>query len=282
MQHPQYMLNPGDMFSVEIDKVLFATGAPKGLPRSQDPKFVNKKKKEDGEEVVEAEAEAEAEAPKAAAVAVAPKAAAVAVAPKDAAATPVVPKEGETVAEAEEAAAIVELNKARELAGGSNWWDDINRAKAFDPTKPYRTPWRPRYYLSAFAFIPQYLEVNHNIGHAVYLRDPVAKPGISEVCAAHVGAREVLMNRWTDPDAVPPRDAAAGVQLVPAAEVEDGGCLEVYFRRVYINADCAFEGVDRQFIVMKITMVENIQCESSMLVNAMFIVEISTLYHACT
>lgn len=50
-----------------------------------------------------------------------------------------------------------------------------------DPTKPYATPWRPRDYMSAFAFIPRYLEVNQNICSAVYLRHPVARPGLAEV-----------------------------------------------------------------------------------------------------
>jgi hypothetical protein len=51
----------------------------------------------------------------------------------------------------------------------------------FDPTKPYGTPWRPRDYMSAFAFIPRFLEVNQNICSAVYLRHPVARPGNAEV-----------------------------------------------------------------------------------------------------
>lgn len=50
-----------------------------------------------------------------------------------------------------------------------------------DESKPYATPWTPREYMSAFAFIPRYLEVNQNICAAVYLRHPVAKPGLSEV-----------------------------------------------------------------------------------------------------
>ncbi|EEP78416.1 conserved hypothetical protein [Uncinocarpus reesii 1704] len=50
-----------------------------------------------------------------------------------------------------------------------------------DSTKPYATPWRPRDYMSAFAFIPRYLEVNQNICAAVYVRHPVARPGLSEV-----------------------------------------------------------------------------------------------------
>lgn len=50
-----------------------------------------------------------------------------------------------------------------------------------DASAPYLTPWRPRDYMSAFAFIPRYLEVNQNICSAVYLRHPVARPGLSEV-----------------------------------------------------------------------------------------------------
>jgi ribosomal protein S4 len=54
-------------------------------------------------------------------------------------------------------------------------WNSRNSAK------PYATPWRPRDYMSAFAFIPRYLEVNQNICAAVYLRHPVARPGLAEV-----------------------------------------------------------------------------------------------------
>ena len=55
------------------------------------------------------------------------------------------------------------------------------RDNPVDFSKPYATPWRPRDYMSAFAFIPRYLEVNQNICAAVYLRHPVARPGLSEV-----------------------------------------------------------------------------------------------------
>lgn len=50
-----------------------------------------------------------------------------------------------------------------------------------DVRKPYATPWRPREYMSAFAFIPRYLEVNQKICTAVYLRHPVARPGLAEI-----------------------------------------------------------------------------------------------------
>ncbi|KZF23405.1 30S ribosomal subunit S4 [Xylona heveae TC161] len=55
------------------------------------------------------------------------------------------------------------------------------RENPIDPTKPYATPWRPRPFMSAFAFIPPFLEVNQNICSAVYLRHPVARPGFAEV-----------------------------------------------------------------------------------------------------
>ncbi|KAF2450964.1 alpha-L RNA-binding motif-containing protein [Karstenula rhodostoma CBS 690.94] len=50
-----------------------------------------------------------------------------------------------------------------------------------DASAPYATPWRPRDYMTAFAFIPRYLEVNQNVCAAVYLRHPVARPGLAEV-----------------------------------------------------------------------------------------------------
>ena len=55
------------------------------------------------------------------------------------------------------------------------------RDNPIDHTKPYATPWRPRAYMSPFAFIPRYLEVNQNICAAVYLRHPVVRPGLSEL-----------------------------------------------------------------------------------------------------
>ncbi|KAK3339335.1 hypothetical protein B0H65DRAFT_297303 [Neurospora tetraspora] len=60
-------------------------------------------------------------------------------------------------------------------------YNDEHEDSEIDPSKPYMTPWRPRNYMSAFAFVPRYLEVNQNICAAVYLRHPVARPGESEV-----------------------------------------------------------------------------------------------------
>ena len=70
------------------------------------------------------------------------------------------------------------------------------RENPVDASKPYATPWRPRDYMSAFAFIPRYLEVNQNICSAVYLRHPVARPGLAEVPTPFHGETLGLAFNW--------------------------------------------------------------------------------------
>ncbi|KAM0449005.1 hypothetical protein ACHAO4_007961 [Trichoderma viride] len=65
-----------------------------------------------------------------------------------------------------------------------------------DDSKPYATPWRPRPYMSAFAFIPRYLEVNPNICAAVYLRHPVARKGMGEVPTPFSYLTSQLTHNW--------------------------------------------------------------------------------------
>ncbi|KAG5927714.1 hypothetical protein E4U42_001919 [Claviceps africana] len=65
-----------------------------------------------------------------------------------------------------------------------------------DDTKPYATPWRPRPFMSAFAFIPRYLEVNPNICAAVYLRHPVARKGMAEVPTPFSYLTSQLTHNW--------------------------------------------------------------------------------------
>ncbi|KAI9794732.1 MAG: mitochondrial 37S ribosomal protein nam9 [Piccolia ochrophora] len=72
----------------------------------------------------------------------------------------------------------------------------IARDNPVDETKPYATPWRPRAYMSAFAFIPRFLEVNQNICAAVYLRHPVARPGLAEVPTPFHGDSYQLAFNW--------------------------------------------------------------------------------------
>lgn len=65
-----------------------------------------------------------------------------------------------------------------------------------DVRKPYATPWRPREFMSAFAFIPRYLEVNQKICSAVYLRHPVARPGLAEIPTPFSGETMALAFNW--------------------------------------------------------------------------------------
>lgn len=65
-----------------------------------------------------------------------------------------------------------------------------------DDSKPYATPWRPRPFMSAFAYIPRYLEVNPNICAAVYLRHPVARKGMGEVPTPFSYLTNQLTHNW--------------------------------------------------------------------------------------
>lgn len=65
-----------------------------------------------------------------------------------------------------------------------------------DPTKPYHTPWKPRDYMSPFAFIPRYLEVNQKVCSAVYLRHPVARVGSAEVPTPFGPSTNQLAFNW--------------------------------------------------------------------------------------
>lgn len=66
----------------------------------------------------------------------------------------------------------------------------------YDESKPYKTPWEPRPFMSAFAFIPRYLEVNPNICAAVYLRHPVARKGMAEVPTPFSYLTNQLAHNW--------------------------------------------------------------------------------------
>jgi hypothetical protein len=72
-------------------------------------------------------------------------------------------------------------------------YDDEN---PMDDSKPYATPWQPRPYMGAFAFVPRYLEVNPNICAAVYLRHPVARKGLAEVPTPFSYLTSQLSHNW--------------------------------------------------------------------------------------
>ena len=56
MRYPGYLLNPGDLFQVDPERVMFATGAPKSRSERREGRALRKKKSE-GEEKDSAAAE---------------------------------------------------------------------------------------------------------------------------------------------------------------------------------------------------------------------------------
>ena len=99
-------------------------------------------------------------------------------------------------AKEEESAEVVEKELSEEERKALREAVVLLRENPVDETKPYATPWRPRPYMSAFAFIPRYLEVNQNICSAVYLRHPVARPGMAEVPTPFPEETQQLAFNW--------------------------------------------------------------------------------------
>jgi len=64
------------------------------------------------------------------------------------------------------------------------------------PLKQYEQPWVPRDWMAPFAFVPRYLEVNYTICSAVYLRHPVARPGLAEVPTPFGMETGALAHNW--------------------------------------------------------------------------------------
>ncbi|KAJ5482345.1 hypothetical protein N7475_001157 [Penicillium sp. IBT 31633x] len=262
MRHPSYLLNPGDLFQVEPDRVMFATGTPKNKVERREGRLAQRKEEPEQADGAEAAAKVEAETKETAKedtkdTLKALMTQAKTIMSKDKDTLPAKRKqelrgfqkavrrvlsrsESSTVltdsleaqfsqltlllnakrAEKQpekkdqkevkhtsdavasnkgdkDVAASDKLSQAFAQATQGNEvdpselsdeeFDTLKRAltqmrdNPIDNTKSYATPWRPRDYMSAFAFIPRYLEVNQNICAAVYLRHPVARPGSAEV-----------------------------------------------------------------------------------------------------
>ncbi len=253
MTHPSYLLNPGDMFQVDIERVMTATGKPKRPGQNQQALPTTAATEAAEGEEAEAEVEAEpavsevepldAEAAKEKHIAIlkelqsrAEKALTLPEIRDRAKAKIALRKYLKEVktdldntrkskaaqsasemsdAEAELTTLFADISltwtqfknqnkQAKEAAAGTttstatptpNTSDrftpaqrrlfmkvnDAERNAQRDWSKPYRTPWQPRDWMAPFAFVPRYLEVNQRICAAVYLRHPVARPGLAEV-----------------------------------------------------------------------------------------------------
>jgi len=267
MVHPGYLLNPGDMFSVDPERVLYATGArkhnknsPDTLQGREEPDQVEQIVDEDAEDVDESKTKdkenkaaakvektipSAEEDPKAALKSLLARAQDITKESKEglsgkrkqdlrAFAKSVkqtmsrlrpsgIMKPGtETIDSLEEtlkaiAAKVPVEGESAEAALPDQQQKPVKREDAFrarkdaellhaalaranenpiDASKPYATPWRPREFMSAFAFIPRYLEVNQKICSAVYLRHPVARPGLAEVPTPFANETMALAFNW--------------------------------------------------------------------------------------
>ncbi|KAJ8117920.1 hypothetical protein ONZ43_g4098 [Nemania bipapillata] len=260
--YPAYRLNPGDMFQVDPERVLYATGAPKRPPKDYKPRSDSASgqeevQEEEAEPAAEEEPEAQAaeveqdpdttDAPEPVAADMKPtkkqiqeltakakeilKEGEVSVAQKKnlrsfiKSAKPLLSRAGRPNATPTEIAdelstLITELdlgvNRDEQAPSSEPSLDPIEslteaelkileqrmedhmreeEENPYDPSKPYVTPWRPRDYMSPFAFIPPYLEVNQNICSAVYLRHPVARKGSAEVPTPYpIGVSQLAFN----------------------------------------------------------------------------------------
>ncbi|KAJ5136881.1 hypothetical protein N7448_005435 [Penicillium atrosanguineum] len=247
MRHPSYLLNPGDLFQVDPERVMFATGAPKTKFERRETRQLKQKAEETEAETEEAkeavEQEDKAENTKDTLKALMAQAKNIMSKDKDvlpakrkqelrgfqkavrrvlsrsetstvltdnletqfseltlllkAKRAEKAPKESKkdkkgsteekaVVEESEGASdALSEAFKSAAQGGevdtselSDEEFDVLKRAltqmrdNPIDNSKTYATPWRPRDFMSAFAFIPRYLEVNQNICAAVYLRHP--------------------------------------------------------------------------------------------------------------
>ncbi|KAF2861594.1 putative 30S ribosomal subunit S4, partial [Piedraia hortae CBS 480.64] len=223
MRHPGYRLNPGDMFQVDPEMVMYATGAQK--VKTSSPTSI--KHKRERREAIKADGEAEVEEvkplseeevqtdPKKALKSLAERAKNILEENKrelsgkrqqelrafTQSVRKVMSKHGraseeaktQSVEQLETALAEIMAKVPRDGREEENkeysarkeaqlLHDALQKAREnpVDSSKPYATPWRPRDYMSAFAFIPRYLEVNQKVCSAVYLRHPVARPGLAE------------------------------------------------------------------------------------------------------
>jgi len=256
MIYPGYQLNPGDMFQVEPDRVLFATGAPKDrfqrhAGRRQRVKVPSKPSEDDAESAEPhkptspptPETDETSKTPKETLQALMTQAKALLSDPSaslpakrkqdlrafqrtvkrtlsrpDALTTSSLDKQLEDItaritappkpapAPSIPASDVPSLSTPALQAEAKSLSPDQMRTlrnalqeardNPIDASKPYATPWTPREWMSAFAFVPRYLEVHQKICSAVYLRHPVARPGLAEVPTPYGHEVNSLAHNW--------------------------------------------------------------------------------------
>jgi ribosomal protein S4 len=244
LRHPGYLLNPGDMFQVEMERVLFAVGAPKASSKPTEPTNEEESHSQlpdifssgagsaategvapEGEEPIEIPTDQDIAEATEGVVSPATKVL------QEASSLLKTTDQSELSAKSKQSLraisrAVKKLAPVRAKASEEDCIalqsaiDDFKKrisskdteetsesssgvqpnkvgsSDGIDPTKPYATPWRPRDYLAPFMFVPRYLEINHKICSAVYLRHPVAKPDQAEVPTPFPEPQNQLAFNW--------------------------------------------------------------------------------------
>jgi ribosomal protein S4 len=236
MIYPAYQLNPGDMFQVKPERVLFATGAPKDRGEAREDRRERRRLKAGSTD----SSNSEPAVPAAEVIAPDPEATLLSLRQQ---VSTILSTTSPSAKRKQSLRALQRLLKSTLATHPTTLTDDVDaqlleltsrlnistptstpipensptsktavmssderrrlrealalaRENPIDLTKPYATPWRPRDYMSAFAFIPRYLEVHHRICSAVYLRHPVARPGLGEVPTPFPSEMNALAFNW--------------------------------------------------------------------------------------
>ncbi|PMB71203.1 37S ribosomal protein NAM9, mitochondrial [Beauveria bassiana] len=237
--HPSYQLNPGDMFQVDIEKVMYATGVQKSSKiqwPGLDSKLATRRKISERNQIAQAENNLAAKE-KLSLRLLRSDAKRLLSRPQDSdldvselmQELQLVIKNHEGLAKLDtqsqpekvdeqkfsrekqyrqtlDGLSEEQKERAKEIVGDARMTNEEMRKlkellladeeNPIDETKPYATPWAPRPFMAAFAFIPRYLEVNHDICAAVYLRHPVARKGRAEVPTPFSYVTNQLAHNW--------------------------------------------------------------------------------------
>lgn len=172
MVYPGYLLNPGDMFTVDREMVLWATGRRERKERPMDKIRKSLKKYDDR---LQFRAERRERAAKLA---------------LEQGRTTETPKHSKTESENSKS------QDSKPVAACVNPMKPKPITKHLEKLNQINFRWRTRNWMSAFAFIPRYLEVNQNVCSAVYLRHPVARPGLAEVPSPFAAETQTLAFQW--------------------------------------------------------------------------------------
>lgn len=168
MIYPGYLLNPGDMFTVDREMVLWATGSGERKGHLMD-KILKSLQRHD--ERLRFRAERRERKAKLAL------------------------EQGNTTDVKKDA----EISKSHTSKSAIPYQDPLKPkpiTKHLEKLNRINFIWKSRNWMSAFAFIPRYLEVNQNVCSAVYLRHPVARPGLAEVPSPFAADTQTLAFQW--------------------------------------------------------------------------------------